>query len=189
MSSRESILTKIQALKHKPLPLPAVTDYDFKGDLKTQFIRSIEGNKGEVIIENKLNEFIEINQYTKVIALAKGFGRFNTEAMPTDPHRLANIEVAILDGQFGVAENGAIWLTDENLGLRALPFITEHLVIVLKEDQLVGNMHQAYQKIGNQQSGFGLFIAGPSKTADIEQSLVIGAHGAKSLMVLVRSEY
>jgi len=56
---------------------------------------------------------------------------------------------------------------------------------VLDSDQLVSNMHQAYQRIGKKTSGFGLFLAGPSKTADIEQSLVIGAHGAKSLRVVL----
>jgi L-lactate dehydrogenase complex protein LldG len=76
-------------------------------------------------------------------------------------------------------------LEDQEMGLRALPFITEHLVIVLDAANLVANMHQAYERIGLQESGFGLFIAGPSKTADIEQSLVIGAHGAKSLRVVV----
>ncbi|HSJ68730.1 MAG TPA: LUD domain-containing protein, partial [Anditalea sp.] len=89
------------------------------------------------------------------------------------------------EGQFGVAENGAIWLDEEDLEFRILPFITEHLVIVLDKSKLVGNMHQAYARIGNTPSGFGLFTAGPSKTADIEQSLVIGAHGAKSLKVVL----
>ncbi len=184
MSSRDTILNKIQALKNIALPLPEVSAYPFEENLKERFISSIEGNKGEVILENKLQEFIDINHFNKIISLAKGFTNLETVPLPSDPHQLANIEVAIIQGQFGVAENGAIWLTDENLSLRALPFITEHLVIVLEEVQLVDNMHQAYQKIGDQHSGFGLFIAGPSKTADIEQSLVIGAHGAKSLRVV-----
>lgn len=46
-------------------------------------------------------------------------------------------------------------------------------------------MHQAYDCIGNQEYGFGTFISGPSKTADIEESLVIGTHGARGLMVFI----
>ena len=46
-------------------------------------------------------------------------------------------------------------------------------------------MHQAYDSIDVAKEGFGAFIAGPSKTADIEQSLVIGAHGARSATIYV----
>ncbi|MNW08326.1 Lactate utilization protein C [compost metagenome] len=46
-------------------------------------------------------------------------------------------------------------------------------------------MHEAYQKIADSVYGFGTFIAGPSKTADIEQSLVLGAHGPKNMTVFI----
>ncbi|PRY87616.1 LutC/YkgG family protein [Mongoliibacter ruber] len=185
MSSRDSILAKIKAIPTEKKPLPEIPDFELNINLKEAFIQSIKGNKGEVIDQAQLNEFLEINRFTKIIDLSKSFQDLGTLDLPQDAHDLADVEVAIIKGQFGVAENGAIWLTDENMGLRALPFITEHLVIVLDEKSLVDNMHAAYYKIGNQPSGFGLFLAGPSKTADIEQSLVIGAHGAKSLQVVL----
>ncbi|HSG63118.1 MAG TPA: LUD domain-containing protein, partial [Pseudomonadales bacterium] len=62
-------------------------------------------------------------------------------------------------------------------------FICENLILALPESQLVANLHQAADKIGLAQGEFGVFIAGPSKTADIEQALVVGAHGACSLNV------
>lgn len=185
MSSREHILAKINAIPRDGSPLPEIPDFDFPVDHKAAFIRAIEANKGEVLTESELKEFLEINRFEKIISLVKGMEDLSTLTLPTAAHELNDLEVAIIQGQFGVAENGAIWLTDENLGLRALPFITEHLVIVLEEKSLISNMYEAYQKIGVQHSGFGLFIAGPSKTADIEQSLVIGAHGAKSLRVVL----
>jgi L-lactate dehydrogenase complex protein LldG len=104
-----------------------------------------------------------------------------------DPHELRDLDLAVLPGHFGVAENGAVWVTDRELAHRAVYFLTQHLVLVLAADQLVDNLHQAYQRIagGFREPGFGAFLAGPSKTADIEQSLVIGAHGCRSLTVLL----
>jgi L-lactate dehydrogenase complex protein LldG len=104
----------------------------------------------------------------------------------SDPHDLAPVDVAILRGQLGVAENGSIWLDESDFGgHRVLPFITQHLIVVLSKTKLVSNMHEAYAQLDITKTGFGLFLAGPSKTADIEQSLVIGAHGARSLVVLL----
>jgi L-lactate dehydrogenase complex protein LldG len=98
---------------------------------------------------------------------------------------LADVEVLEIDGEFGVAENGAIWLTEEAMPHRVAPFICQHLVINVTE--IVPTMHAAYARLGGVKSGFGLFLAGPSKTADIEQSLVVGAHGARSLTIVIRS--
>lgn len=73
------------------------------------------------------------------------------------------------------------------MGERILPFVCQHLAIVLDSKDLVGNMHEAYGKIKPGSIGFGVFIAGPSKTADIEQSLVIGAHGPRSLTIFLNT--
>jgi L-lactate dehydrogenase complex protein LldG len=92
---------------------------------------------------------------------------------------------AYIKGSFGVAENGAIWVMESAMGNRILPFICEQLVLVLYKSELLSNMHDAYATIQIDKEGYGVFIAGPSKTADIEQSLVIGAHGPKALSVLI----
>lgn len=107
----------------------------------------------------------------------------DAKALP-DPHDLRDIDLAVLPGEFAIAENAAIWISEKAMMHRALPFITQHLVLVVKRSELVWNLHQAYERLEIERPGFGLFLSGPSKTADIEQSLVIGAHGARSLTVV-----
>lgn len=185
MSSREKILAAIRGVSSESKSLPEIPDFRLSGNLEEVFIQSILGNKGEMLSKAEFEKWLPSMNFQKVISLSAHFRTTGNLTLPEDPHELEDLGLAILDGQFGVAENGAIWLEDTNLGLRALPFITEHLVIVLDRNNLVETMHQGYDLVGNAQSGFGLFIAGPSKTADIEQSLVIGAHGAKSLRVVL----
>jgi L-lactate dehydrogenase complex protein LldG len=185
MSSRDYILSKIRNTPRDKRPLPEIPDFKVDGELMERFVRSLLMNKGEVLDKKQLEEFFNSSHFKKIVSLSEEFQSFANMDIPGDAHQLADLDVAIISGQFGVAENAAIWLEERDMGLRALPFITEHLVIVLEIDQLVSNMHEAYERIGKRASGFGLFIAGPSKTADIEQSLVIGAHGAKSLRVVL----
>jgi L-lactate dehydrogenase complex protein LldG len=109
-----------------------------------------------------------------------------------DPHALENVDLAILPTHFGVAENGACWITEAQMVQRALPFITQHLALVLRREDILPDMHAAYERIAaldaEEPYGFAAFIAGPSKTADIEQSLVLGAHGPASLTVFLLDE-
>lgn len=185
MSSREKILSAIRNLTLEPKALPDIPNFSGSGDLEERFTQSISGNKGEVLSKSEFEEWFFAAGFSKVISLSDQFSGLATLPLPEDPHELESLEVAILEGQFGVAENGAIWLEDTQLGLRALPFATEHLVIILDRNRLEDTLHQGYEEIAGAQSGFGLFLAGPSKTADIEQSLVIGAQGAKSLRVVL----
>jgi len=104
-----------------------------------------------------------------------------------DPHALDNVDLAVITAHFAVAENAALWVTEDIVQQRALPFITQQLAVIVKKEDILNNMHQAYQRIGAEDYGFGTFIAGPSKTADIEQSLVLGAHGPKTMCVFILS--
>lgn len=98
---------------------------------------------------------------------------------------LVEVQLAIIRGRFGVAENAAIWVDDAQLPHRALPFVAEHCVLILRPEDLVADMHEAYAVLASNAYGWGAFISGPSKTADIEQSLVIGAQGPRTLLVVL----
>jgi L-lactate dehydrogenase complex protein LldG len=103
-----------------------------------------------------------------------------------DPHALSSVEVAVLRGEFAVAENGAVWVPCAVLGpRRALLYVCQHLVLVVDGSEVVHTLHEAYARLRFDGPGFGCFVSGPSKTADIEQALVIGAHGARSATVFL----
>ena len=165
MSARVQILGKIgskDAVKHPGAFQGASEDFDFRTALEVVGARVVSPEELE-------NMFPGRRRYEKTM----------------DGLSLAEVEVLEIDGEFGVAENGAIWLTEEAMPHRVAPFICQHLVINVSK--IVPNMHAAYEELKMPNSSFGLFLAGPSKTADIEQSLVIGAHGARSLTVVIRA--
>ncbi len=105
--------------------------------------------------------------------------------MTDDPHALATLDWTIVRGDFAVAENGAIWIDGNTLPHRVMLFIAQYLAIVVSRKQIVHHMHQAYARVGKPPHPFGIFVSGPSKTADIEQSLVLGAHGCRALQVFL----
>lgn len=102
-----------------------------------------------------------------------------------DPHDLDGTDLGIIEGEIGVSENGCVWIP-QNIRQKVLYFISEYLIIVLSKKNIVNNMHEAYKQIEMNDYGFGVFISGPSKTADIEQALVVGAHGAKGVTVILK---
>lgn len=191
MSAREKILQQIRLNKPEETELPKNIDFDSHyADKEAKFAESLSAIYTEVIIVSDLTELRKkvdemyagvVNRASTIPTLAD-WADFSLNV--SDPHDLETIELAILQAEFGVAENGAIWISDNHLPHRALPFITQNLAFVIPRNSIVSNMHEAYQ-VMTDTTGWGCFISGPSKTADIEQSLVIGAHGARSLVVFL----
>ncbi len=192
MASKDDILRAIRS--HL---LPAIDPPDLAhgwitySDPQGQFANTLAlvGGKCHFVEDlSQLNrELAELPEYTSArrsVSLVPGAGRANVDLSGVSgPHELEDVDVAILPGQFGVAENGAVWVTDEGVKHRVVYFLVQHLVLVISSGVILDNMHQAYERLTFPGTGFGAFISGPSKTADIEQSLVIGAHGPRSLTV------
>lgn len=102
-----------------------------------------------------------------------------------DVRQMESLDVGIVKGEIGVAENACVWVP-QTVREKAMFFICEHLVILLSQESIVNNMHEAYKRIAFNDYGYGCFISGPSKTADIAQVLVMGAQAARSVTVLLQ---
>jgi L-lactate dehydrogenase complex protein LldG len=189
MSSRDKILNAIAANQPElvappTIDLDAVISYEdnyiqFKTILeniggKVELIQDITALSDQLNAEKAEGKLIinTLNEIDKQIVLLTSF-------------ELEKLEKVCIKGTLGVAENGAIWLYESQIINRLLPFICQHLILVIDKKDIVPTMHHAYKKIDISKEGFGIFIAGPSKTADIEQSLVIGAHGARTATIYV----
>ncbi len=129
----------------------------------------------------------EIAHTKRIVSLVAGVCSPTVDAAAlTDPHALEGVELAVLPGELAVAENGAVWLEGAKLPHRALVVVPEHLALIVPIGSVVNDMHAAYARLDLAgRPRFGLFMSGPSKTADIEQALVIGAHGARSCTVVL----
>ena len=191
--SRENILKKIRTNKPAFQLLPEIDLKKFRTnlDLEEEFVKSV-GSVGGKTIKVKNEEEIKrgikslFPDAKEIISLVDDVdvGTINPETI-SSAKELEKLELAIIKGEFGVAENGAVWLSDKNFTHRSLPFITLHLIIVLESENIVENMHEAFLRLSDFNEGYGVFISGPSKTADIEQSLVIGAQAALSLNIFL----
>ncbi len=193
MSSRSTILDKIK--QNQPevvseLPELAALDFEISDAVETfkSVLKSIGGDFAAVSNYQEIIDFVKKNYATEkrmITTISELSEIAATNWIGDDPHSLQDVELTLVKAHFGVAENSALWVTDEILGQRVATFIPQYLAIVVDKNDIVTTMHKAYERIGNQDYGFGTFIAGPSKTADIEQSLVLGAHGARGLVVFI----
>lgn len=192
MTSKEQILASIRENRVVvDTKLPSYDNFGMKFENKFEhYKKMLESVGGNTIIckKEQLDETIT-NLYpdAKIITSnVEDFTKATFDANAQDDiHKLKDVELCVVKGNFAVAENGAVWVKNKDNKHRGLYFISENIVIVVKKDEIVNNMHEAYERISFEEDDkYGVFISGPSKTADIEQSLVIGAHGPKSGYVI-----
>jgi L-lactate dehydrogenase complex protein LldG len=188
MATREEFFASLVPSSIEPTPMPelgiATIDVPLRG-LFAEVLDGVGGHLGdgsELADVNRLARQL-VGEGLQVLSLVEGVAGNRDAADVDDPHDLADIDYTIVPARLAVAENGAVWISGEDLVARNSVFICEHLIAVVDEGTIVGTMSEAVSRIGRLAGGWGVFISGPSKTADIEQALVMGAHGARSMTV------
>ena len=193
MSQREEILNKLKENRSKT-PVELIEfDHEIDGsDLIDKFYKSLETANASHLEFSDFEEAkkIILSEYPEFKTCVNTVDDLDIKGLDisegTDPKSLHPLDISIINGEFGVAENGAIWVNTGELPLRIIPFICESLVLILNKKDVVGDMHEAYSRTNDLDYSFGMFIAGPSKTADIEQTLVVGAQGPRKMLVLIQ---
>lgn len=197
MSSKEDILKKYRANIPQQFDMPDLSDIKAitYPDPLLQFMnmtKSVGGNAIEVESGRDINELIR-ELYPDAKEIASNLPEITIATRNPDTvgraRDLNGTDVGVIRGKFGVAENGCIWIPQQ-MKEKVVCFISENLIILLPKSQIVNNMHEAYKRIEFDKTydGYGTFISGPSKTADIAQVLVMGAQAARSVTVLLLQE-
>ena len=196
MNARDAILGRLRRVRIDAPELPPTDGpWTSPADRRAAFVAQVAAVGGEVVevapaeLPARIAQTAAAREVRVAWSAVEEWPRRDRALV--DPHDAEEIELAVVRGAFGVAENGAIWIPEAGLEPRSVLFLTQHLGVVLAADDLVDHMHAAYARLaarGDVERGFGAFVSGPSKTADIEQALVLGAHGACTLTVFLVKE-
>ena len=205
MSSKEDILKKYRANVREQYDMPDLSDIQaitYPNPLLqfTTMSKNVGGQVVEVEEGRDINDLIR-ELYPDAKEIASNLPEITIATRNPDnvgrARDLNGTDVGVVRGMFGVAENGCVWIPQQ-MKEKAVCFISENLVILLPKSQIVNNMHEAYRRLSERdpksgldlfdQYGYGTFISGPSKTADIAQVLVMGAQAARSATILLLPE-
>ena len=187
---KEELLNKLRRNVVRQFDMPSKpVDGIVYSDVTNQFVemsKTVGAKVLEVKSSDDLNSVIR-DAYPNAKIFASSINGIEADLNPDTIASAADLngtDVGIIQGELGVAENGCVWIP-QTMKERAVCFISEELVILLDKDNIVSNMHEAYKRIQMPHYGYGVFISGPSKTADIEQALVMGAQAARGVTVIL----
>ncbi|QLH41191.1 MAG: lactate utilization protein [Defluviicoccus sp.] len=130
-------------------------------------------------IRASTNELLETVPWSQEPLLQVGYGCAEAED-----------QVAVTSAFAGVAETGTLMMVSDARNPVTLNFLPEHHIAILPVTRILGTYEEAWQRLrgvlGNGQMPRAInWITGPSRTADIEQTMLLGAHGPKQLHILL----
>lgn len=190
--SKDSILSKLRANVRETYDKPDLSFAILKySDPVEAFIQTATTAAGAKVIKMKEGDDINVlirQAYPEAKTIASNVPGVKADRNPDEvksPQELDGTDVGVVQGAVGCAENACVWIP-QTMKQRAVCFIPEYLVVIIDRKDIVNNMHEAYALIEMPDMGFGAFISGPSKTADIEQALVYGAQSCCGVTIILR---
>lgn len=191
MYSRDLILGRIRKVcsSEKPVPPKVPFFHQEHVDLIAKFKESFVGMGGE-LLENYADDPLgsvkerlsKAKNICSVVPEIKGNYQITAQSAPNSLH---DIDYAVVRASFSVAETGSICLTEKDLVVNTLGYLSQHLVVLLDPQQVVENLHDAYARPEWKNHHYAALHSGPSATADIEGVLIRGAQGVRSLSLLL----
>lgn len=192
MSARDEILERVRrgtARIGAGSELPAVPRFDTAAPSWSAFAAALERMGGKVapcpagvtLAEHLLALHPQATVIVSATSEVTGTRPLAAVAAPAD---LEDVDVGVVRARFGVCETGSVLLTEAELGIEALGFLAQHLVVLLDPQALVAGVHDAYADPAFAVARYQILMTGPSATADIEGVLIHGAQGVRSLTVV-----
>ena len=189
MSARDNILNRLRAVEVAEVAKPQIDVASIRFEDRvahfTDMVKAVGGEVAELqgsLLETLIALGVDVENLVSSLDELQGKA-LNPDSV-ADVHELGGNYAAVASGRVAVAENGAVWVPVEGRR-RAHLFACQHLVLVVNKTDVVDTMHDAMKLVSLDDIAYGAFISGPSKTADIEQALVMGAHGAMRATVIL----
>ena len=99
-------------------------------------------------------------------------------------NRLAQATAGLVDVDHAIADSGTLVVRFDRLDSTLPHFLPDVIIAFVYKDQLLANHFELFDKIDPDAAKNMTLITGPSRTADIEKILILGAHGPRRLVVI-----
>jgi len=173
MSSREDILARVRRNQPSATTLPDVPTFDrdiasLSETFKAAFTR-MGGKLAEPPRDGNLTQLVRsLFPDARVICSATPEVEGNRALdLQAPPAALDDVDVGVVRAVYGVAETGSVWITQAQFKVSALGFLSQHLVVLLDPAQIVPNLHHAYRRQTDFDTGYGAFMTGPYRRSAV----------------------
>lgn len=204
-TSREIILSKIKKSMEEgrdfPIP-PHDTDssvFPVPENLLTTFVEELNTIGGNVVVESSLQQLVqefekickskEIDSVFCIDPILQEALSASTLEVNSDENSFKTLEVGVTRCEFLISRTGTIVVSSAHPSGRRLNVFPPIHVVFAKASQLLAFPDDALLRLGEKYGedfpSLVSFITGASRTADIEKTLVMGAHGPKELFVFI----
>ena len=104
---------------------------------------------------------------------------------PERKNELAGIPIALVKASFSVADIGSLVFPFDDTRTSLPHFLSDCIIVVVSRKNLMANQFELFKKLSPEKTKHMVLVTGPSRTADIEKILILGAHGPRRLVVLM----
>lgn len=191
----EAIRTGMVAPNQTVIPLRGQTQGESRLDLFQKMVTHVKATSQRVAYQEivpAIKEWLKPRGLPLDISIS---AELREMKLPLDEFNVreeipkADGAVAVTSAFAGIAETGTLVVACTGKHPHTLNILPQQHIVVLPEDRIVANYEESWQKLkhvwGNTMPRTLLWITGPSRTGDIEQTMMLGAHGPKELHILL----